>query len=111
MRRTSSCSASTAPRGPAATTSQGTDLFRLNEEAAKRDHRKLGIELDLFSFPDRAGLRVWRSSIPRAASLRPVSWRTTSRQRHIDEAGFEFVNTPHIIKTTLFHISGHLAYS
>ena len=81
-------------------------LFRL-EEAAKRDHRKLGIELDLFSFPDElgSGLAVFH---PKGGILRR-EMENYVRQRHIDE-GFEFVNTPHISKDGLFHTSGHLPY-
>jgi len=77
------------------------------EEAAKRDHRKLGIELDLFSFPDElgSGLAVFH---PKGGILRR-EMEGYVRQRHIDE-GFEFVNTPHISKDGLFHTSGHLPY-
>jgi threonyl-tRNA synthetase len=81
-------------------------LHRL-EEAAKRDHRKLGIELDLFSFPDElgSGLAVFH---PKGGILRR-ELENYVRQRHIDE-GFDFVNTPHITKAGLFHTSGHLPY-
>jgi threonyl-tRNA synthetase len=81
-------------------------LARL-EEAAKRDHRKLGIELDLFSFPDElgSGLAVFH---PKGGILRR-ELENYVRQRHIDE-GFDFVNTPHISKDGLFHTSGHLPY-
>jgi threonyl-tRNA synthetase len=81
-------------------------LFRL-EEAAKRDHRKLGAELDLFSFPDEigSGLAVFH---PKGGILRRVM-EDYVRQRHADE-GFEFVSTPHISKDGLFHTSGHLPY-
>jgi threonyl-tRNA synthetase len=77
------------------------------EEAAKRDHRKLGIELDLFSFPDElgSGLAVFH---PKGGILRR-ELENYVRQRHIDE-GFDFVNTPHISKDGLFHTSGHLPY-
>ncbi|WP_375500194.1 threonine--tRNA ligase [uncultured Jatrophihabitans sp.] len=77
------------------------------EEAAKRDHRKLGIELDLFSFPDElgSGLAVFH---PKGGILRR-ELENYARQRHIDE-GFDFVNTPHISKDGLFHTSGHLPY-
>jgi threonyl-tRNA synthetase len=77
------------------------------EEAAKRDHRKLGIELDLFSFPDElgSGLAVFH---PKGGILRR-ELENYVRQRHIDE-GFDFVNTPHISKEGLFHTSGHLPY-
>jgi len=77
------------------------------EEAAKRDHRKLGTELDLFSFPDElgSGLPVFH---PKGGILRRVM-EDYVRQRHAEE-GFDFVSTPHISKDTLFHISGHLPY-
>ncbi len=81
-------------------------LHRL-EEAARRDHRRLGAELDLFSFPDElgSGLAVFH---PKGGILRR-EMENYARQRHIDE-GFEFVNTPHITKDGLFHTSGHLPY-
>ena len=77
------------------------------EEAAKRDHRKLGAELDLFSFPDEigSGLAVFH---PKGGILRKTM-EDYSRQRHL-EAGYEFVNTPDISKGQLFEISGHLAW-
>jgi threonyl-tRNA synthetase len=77
------------------------------EAAAKRDHRKLGAELDLFSFPDEigSGLAVFH---PKGGLLRKIM-EDYSRQRHI-EAGYEFVNTPHISKAELFNISGHLGF-
>nr|WP_204920097.1 threonine--tRNA ligase [Microlunatus panaciterrae] len=75
------------------------------EEAAKRDHRRLGQELDLFSFPDElgSGLAVFH---PKGGVLRKVM-EDYSRQRHA-EAGYEFVYTPHITKGHLFETSGHL---
>ncbi|PZS27720.1 MAG: threonine--tRNA ligase, partial [Pseudonocardiales bacterium] len=75
------------------------------EEAAKRDHRKLGIELDLFSFPDElgSGLAVFH---PKGGVLRK-EMEDYSRAKHV-EAGYEFVNTPHITKGRLYEISGHL---
>ncbi len=81
-------------------------LFRL-EEAAKRDHRKLGTELDLFSFPDEigSGLPVFH---PKGGILRRVM-EDYVRERHADE-GFDFVSTPHISDDGLFHTSGHLPY-
>jgi threonyl-tRNA synthetase len=81
-------------------------LHRL-EEAAKRDHRKLGAELDLFSFPDElgSGLAVFH---PKGGILRR-ELEDYVRQRHIDE-GFDFVSTPHISKEGLFYTSGHLPY-
>ena len=79
-------------------------LHRL-EEAAKRDHRKLGVELDLFSFPDEigSGLAVFH---PKGGLVRRLM-EDYSRQRH-EEAGYEFVNSPHITKASLFETSGHL---
>src|SRR5688572_24147378 len=81
-------------------------LHRL-EEAAKRDHRKLGLELDLFSFPDEigSGLAVFH---PKGGLVRMLM-EDYSRQRHI-EAGYEFVNSPHITKEGLFQTSGHLEW-
>jgi threonyl-tRNA synthetase len=75
------------------------------EEAEKRDHRKLGQELDLFSFPDEigSGLAVFH---PKGGAVRRVM-EDYSRRRH-EEGGYEFVNSPHITKAHLFEISGHL---
>jgi threonyl-tRNA synthetase len=75
------------------------------EEAEKRDHRKLGAELDLFSFPSEigSGLAVFH---PKGGLVRKIL-EDYSRRRH-EEAGYEFVNTPHITKSELFEISGHL---
>jgi len=77
------------------------------EEAARRDHRKLGADLDLFSFPDEigSGLAVFH---PKGGIIRR-ELESYSRQRHI-EAGYEFVNTPHITKGALFETSGHLQW-
>ncbi|HZG06623.1 MAG TPA: threonine--tRNA ligase [Streptomyces sp.] len=74
-------------------------------EAEKRDHRKLGAELDLFSIPEElgSGLAVFH---PKGGTVRRVM-EDYSRRRH-EEAGYEFVNTPHISKERLFEISGHL---
>jgi len=79
-------------------------LHRL-EEAEKRDHRKLGVELDLFSFPDEigSGLAVFH---PKGGLIRRLM-EDYSRQRH-EAAGYEFVYSPHITKSHLFEISGHL---
>jgi threonyl-tRNA synthetase len=76
-------------------------------EAERRDHRKLGAELDLFSFPDEigSGMAVFH---PKGGIIRR-EMEGYVRQRHIDE-GFDFVNTPHISKEGLFHTSGHLPY-
>jgi threonyl-tRNA synthetase len=78
---------------------------QLIEEAQRRDHRKLGVELDLFSFPDEigSGLPVFH---PKGGIVRR-ELEEYSRRKHI-EAGYEFVNTPHITKAQLFHTSGHL---
>ena len=75
------------------------------EEADKRDHRRLGAELDLFSFPDEigSGLAVFH---PRGGVVR-MAMEEYSRRRHVEE-GYSFVNTPHITKGTLFETSGHL---
>ncbi|WP_255952922.1 threonine--tRNA ligase [Streptomyces odontomachi] len=74
-------------------------------EAEKRDHRKLGAELDLFSFPDQLGpgLAVFH---PKGGVVRK-EMEQYSRKRH-EEAGYEFVNTPHLSKEQLFETSGHL---
>ncbi|MGH3542932.1 MAG: threonine--tRNA ligase [Mycobacterium sp.] len=79
--------------------------LHLLEEAQRRDHRKLGIELDLFSFPDEigSGLPVFH---PKGGVVRR-ELEEYSRRKHI-EAGYEFVTTPHITKAELFHTSGHL---
>lgn len=76
-------------------------------EAEKRDHRRLGVELDLFSFPDEigSGLPVFH---PKGGVLKRVM-EDYVRQRHIEE-GFDYVGTPHISKEGLFHTSGHLPY-
>jgi threonyl-tRNA synthetase len=76
-------------------------------EAERRDHRRLGAELDLFSFPEEigSGLPVFH---PKGGIIRR-ELETYSRRRH-EEAGYEFVNTPHISKGELFHTSGHLPY-
>ncbi|WP_438943105.1 threonine--tRNA ligase [Nonomuraea aridisoli] len=81
------------------------DYLHLLEEAEKRDHRKLGAELDLFSFPDElgSGLAVFH---PKGGVVRKVM-EDYSRRRH-EEAGYEFVNTPHITKEHLYQVSGHL---
>jgi len=81
--------------------------LQMLEEAERRDHRKLGRELDLFSFPDEigSGLPVFH---PKGGVIKRVM-EDYVRQRHIDE-GFEYVGTPHITKDQLFHTSGHLPY-
>ena len=77
------------------------------EEAARRDHRKLGQDLDLFSFPDEigSGLAVFH---PKGGVIRR-EMEDYSRRRH-EEAGYEFVYTPHITKSELFETSGHLSW-
>ena len=74
-------------------------------EAEKRDHRRLGSELDLFSFPDEigSGLAVFH---PKGGTMRRVM-EDYSRARH-EQAGYEFVYSPHLTKSTLFETSGHL---
>ncbi len=76
-------------------------------EAQRRDHRKLGVELDLFSFPDEvgSGLAVFH---PKGGIMRRVM-EDYSRKRH-EEAGYEFVYSPHITKSNLFETSGHLQW-
>ncbi len=77
------------------------------EEAARRDHRKLGTELDLFSFPEQigSGLAVFH---PKGGIVRR-EMEDYSRRRH-EEAGYEFVYSPHITKQNLFETSGHLEW-
>ena len=81
--------------------------LELIEEAQRRDHRKLGVELDLFSFPDEigSGLAVFH---PKGGIVRR-ELEEYSRRKHI-EAGYEFVNTPHITKEQLYITSGHLEW-
>ena len=81
-------------------------LTRL-EEAKRRDHRKLGVELDLFSFPDEigSGLPVFH---PKGGVIRRMM-EDYSRKRH-EQAGYEFVYAPHISKADLFDVSGHLSW-
>ena len=77
------------------------------EEAERRDHRKLGRDLDLYSFPDEigSGLPVFH---PRGGVIKR-EMEDYVRRRHIEE-GFEYVGTPHIAKEGLFYTSGHLPY-
>jgi len=81
-------------------------LHRL-EEAERRDHRKLGADMDLFSFPEEigSGLAVFH---PRGGTIRRVM-EEYSRERH-EAAGYQFVYTPHISKAELFETSGHLQW-
>ena len=77
------------------------------EEAKRRDHRLLGHELDLFSFPEEIGpgLAVFH---PKGGTIRRVM-EDYSRKRHVEE-GYEFVYTPHVTKGDLFVTSGHLEW-
>jgi threonyl-tRNA synthetase len=77
------------------------------EEAAKRDHRRIGAELDLFSFPEEigSGLAVFH---PKGGIIRKAM-EDYSRAQH-EKAGYEFVYSPHITKSNLFETSGHLAW-
>jgi threonyl-tRNA synthetase len=81
--------------------------LELLEEAQRRDHRKLGVELDLFSFPDElgSGLPVFH---PKGGIIRR-ELEDYSRRAH-EQAGYEFVNTPHITKEQLYITSGHLEW-
>jgi threonyl-tRNA synthetase len=76
-------------------------------EAERRDHRRLGAELDLFSFPPEigSGLPVFH---PKGGIVRKVL-EDYSRRRH-EEAGYDFVTTPHITKSGVFETSGHLPW-
>src|SRR6195256_5627421 len=77
------------------------------EEAERRDHRRLGPELDLFSFPPEigSGLAVFH---PKGGMVRRLM-EDYSRARH-EQAGYQFVTSPHIAKEDLFHTSGHLEW-
>ena len=79
--------------------------LRLLQEAEKRDHRRLGTELDLFSFPEElgSGLPVFH---PKGGIVRR-EMENYSRERH-EQADYAFVNTPHITKGHLYEVSGHL---
>jgi threonyl-tRNA synthetase len=81
-------------------------LHRL-AEAERRDHRKLGVELDLISFPEEigGGLAVWH---PKGAMVRKLM-EDYSRAEH-EQGGYQFVVTPHLTKSTLFETSGHLDF-
>src|ERR1700744_3968316 len=83
------------------------EYLALLAEAERRDHRKLGAELDLFSFPTEigSGLPVFH---PKGGIIRRVM-EDYSRRRH-EEGGYQFVNTPHITKGELFERSGHLGF-
>ena len=81
--------------------------LRQLEEAEKRDHRRLGVELDLFHFPPEigSGLAVFH---PKGGLVRKAM-EDYSRQEH-EAGGYEFVYTPHLAKSTLFETSGHLEW-
>ena len=81
--------------------------LRFLEEAEKRDHRRLGVDLDLFSFPEEigSGLAVFH---PKGGVVRRVM-EDYSRRRH-EAGGYEFVYSPHITKAALFEQSGHLQW-
>ncbi len=81
--------------------------LRRLEEAERRDHRRLGAELDLFSFPEElgAGLPVWH---PKGATVRRIM-EDHSRQEH-ERAGYQLVFTPHLARSELWETSGHLDY-
>jgi threonyl-tRNA synthetase len=81
------------------------DYLERLAEAERRDHRRLGSELDLFSFPDEigSGLAVFH---PKGGIVR-MAMEEYSRTKHL-EAGYSFVNSPHITKGRLFEVSGHL---
>jgi threonyl-tRNA synthetase len=81
--------------------------LHLLAEAERRDHRRLGAELDLFSFPPEigSGLPVFH---PKGGTIRRIM-EDYSRRRH-EEGGYEFVNTPHLTKAELFETSGHLGW-
>ena len=83
------------------------DYLKMLAEAERRDHRRLGAELDLYSFPGEigSGLAVFH---PKGGMIRKLM-EDYSRQRH-EEAGYQFVNTPHITKAELFETSGHLGW-
>lgn len=87
------------------TKDQLTEHLTRLAEAERRDHRRLGVEMDLFSFPDEmgSGLAVFH---PRGGVVR-LEMEEYSRRRHI-EAGYSFVNSPHITKGRLYEVSGHL---
>jgi threonyl-tRNA synthetase len=81
------------------------DYLHRVEEAEKRDHRKLGKELDLFSFPDElgGGLAVWH---PKGGQLRKTV-EDFVREIHV-QGGYELVSTPHVARSVLWETSGHL---
>ena len=94
--------------GTAWPTQEGLDQYLLLlVEAEKRDHRKLGAELDLFSFPEEigSGLAVFH---PKGGIVRKTM-EDYSRKRH-EEEDYQFVYSPHLTKAALFETSGHLQW-
>ena len=94
--------------GTAWPTQEALDLYlNLLEEAEKRDHRRLGAELDLFSFPEEigSGLAVFH---PKGGIIRRAM-EDYSRKRH-EEEDYQFVYSPHLTKAALFETSGHLQW-
>jgi len=83
------------------------DYLTMLEEAKKRDHRKLGKELDLFSVHDEigSGLVLWHPNLALVRENIENYWREEHRKR-----GYVIVNTPHIAKTKLWEISGHMGH-
>jgi threonyl-tRNA synthetase len=95
--------------GTAWATKKELDAYlHMLEEAEKRDHRRLAVELDLLSFPSElgAGLAVWH---PKGAIVRKLI-EDYSRARHQDSDQYEFVYTPHLANGQLFETSGHLSF-
>ena len=94
--------------GTAWPTQEAQDAYlHLLEEAEKRDHRRLGTELDLFSFPEEigSGLAVFH---PKGGIIRRAM-EDYSRKRH-EEEDYQFVYSPHLTKASLFETSGHLQW-
>ena len=94
--------------GTAWPTQEALDSYlNLLEEAEKRDHRRLGAELDLFSFPEEigSGLAVFH---PKGGIIRRAM-EDYSRKRH-EEEDYQFVYSPHLTKAALFETSGHLQW-
>lgn len=89
------------------TQEQLDDWLKQREEAERRDHRKLGAELDLFSFSDDvgSGLALWH---PNGAMIRKLIEQFLNDELY--RRGYSFVNTPHITQSELFRISGHLEH-
>jgi threonyl-tRNA synthetase len=89
------------------TKKQLEDYLALLEEAKKRDHRKLGAELDLFSFNEYlgGGLVLWH---PKGAAIRQVI-ESFWREEHLKD-GYEFLYTPHLAKLDVWRRSGHTEF-